>query len=184
MNRRTLLRLALLPPLLAGFGAHAETQPPASSPPPRTSADLERIQAYLDGLRALKAHFLQVAPNGSDQPRHRLAGAAGADAVPVRPAVALPAGGRARAAGVPRFQLQQTTNIPLSRTPLGILLADHVTLSGDVTVTGMQHLPGQIQVTLVRTGSPGEGSLTLEFADTPLACGNGPWWMRSARRPG
>jgi outer membrane lipoprotein-sorting protein len=66
-------------------------------------------------------------------------------------------------------QLNQTSNIPLDRTPLGILLADHVNLSGDVTVTGIQRLPGQVQLSLVRTRSPGDGSLTLVFADDPLA---------------
>jgi outer membrane lipoprotein-sorting protein len=64
--------------------------------------------------------------------------------------------------------LQQTSNIPLSRTPLGILLAETVELSGGVTVTGIQRLPGQIQLSLVRTASPGDGSLTLIFADPPL----------------
>ena len=47
--------------------------------------------------------------------------------------------------------LNQTSNIPIGQTPLGILLADHVRLQGDVTVTGLQRLPGQIQVSLVRT---------------------------------
>ncbi len=42
-------------------------------------------------------------------------------------------------------------------------------LSGAVTVTAMQHLPGQIQLTLVRTENPGDGSLTLVFADPPLS---------------
>jgi len=66
-------------------------------------------------------------------------------------------------------QLQQTTNLPLSATPLGLLLRDNLRLSGDVTVTGIERLPGQIQVTLVRTASPADGSLTLVFADNPLA---------------
>jgi len=65
-------------------------------------------------------------------------------------------------------QLNQTSNIPLSRTPLGILLADHISLSGDVTVTGIQRLPGQIALTLVRTATPNEGSLTLFFSENPL----------------
>ncbi len=32
-------------------------------------------------------------------------------------------------------QLEQTSNIPLDRTPLGLLLRDNLKLSGDVTVT-------------------------------------------------
>jgi outer membrane lipoprotein-sorting protein len=38
-----------------------------------------------------------------------------------------------------------------------------------VTVTAIARLPGQIQVSMVRTGSPDDGSLTLVFADNPLA---------------
>jgi outer membrane lipoprotein-sorting protein len=66
-------------------------------------------------------------------------------------------------------QLKQTTNLPLDSTPLGLLLRDNLTLSGDVTVTGIERIPGQIQVTIVRTKTPGDGSLTLVFADNPLA---------------
>ena len=66
-------------------------------------------------------------------------------------------------------QLNQTTNLPLNATPLGLLLRDNLHLSGDVTVTGIERLPGQIQVTMVRTASPDDGSLTLVFADEPLA---------------
>ena len=76
--------------------------------------------------------------------------------------------------------LNQTSNIPLGQTPLGILLADHVRLPGDVTVTGMQRLPGQIQVSLVRTASPGDGTLTLIFADNPLALRQ--WTVLDAQR--
>jgi outer membrane lipoprotein-sorting protein len=65
--------------------------------------------------------------------------------------------------------LRQSSNIPLSRTPLGILLADKVVLGGAVQVLALQRLPGQLQVTLMRTESPGDGTLTLVFADQPLA---------------
>ena len=53
-------------------------------------------------------------------------------------------------------------------------------LQGDVTVTGMQRLPGQIQVSLVRTASPGDGTLTLIFADNPLALRQ--WTVLDAQR--
>ena len=47
-------------------------------------------------------------------------------------------------------------------------MSDNLKLAGDVTVTGITRLPGQIQVTLIRTGSAQDGSLTLVFADSPL----------------
>ena len=66
-------------------------------------------------------------------------------------------------------QLNQTTSVPLATTPLGILLADDFKLSGSITVTAIDRQPGSIQVTTLRTGSPKDGSLTLVFADQPLA---------------
>jgi outer membrane lipoprotein-sorting protein len=143
-------------------------------------ADIGRIEAYLNGLKSLKAHFMQAAQDG---------GISEGTAWLVRP-------GRMRfqydppapflliaAHGVLTFHdsaLQQTTNIGLGRTPLGILLAEHVELSGAVTVTAIQRLPGQIQLTLVRTASPGDGSLTLIFADPPLTLRQ--WTVVDAQR--
>lgn len=179
MNRRSLLAFALVPALLAapaGWAASvARFQPSAQQ-----SAELAKIETYLDSLRTLKARFLQVAPNG---------GVTRGTAWLERP-------GRMRfeydaptpyllvaGHGLLIFhdgQLNQTSNIPLGRTPLGILLADHVHLSGDVTVTGMRDLPGQIEVTLVRTASPGDGSLTLVFATNPLTLRQ--WTVVDAQR--
>ena len=176
MKRRTLLRLSLAPLLFGSVQALAQ---PGFQPTPQDKADLGRIETYLDSLRTLKAHFLQVAPNGAlsqgtvwlDRPgRMRF------QYDPPSPLL-LVAGH-----GLVVFNdrsLNQTSNIPIGKTPLGILLADHVRLQGDVTVTGMQHLPGQIQVSLVRTASPGDGTLTLIFADNPLD----PAAMDGAGRP-
>lgn len=164
LRRTLLLSAAALLPL--GLTARAVPRAALSA---QDQADIKRIEAYLNGLRTLKAHFMQVAQDG---------GVSQGTAWLERP-------GRMRfqydppapflliaSHGVLTFhnsELQQTSNIGLGRTPLGILLADHVELSGAVTVTAIQHLPGQIQLTLVRTESPGDGSLTLVFADPPLA---------------
>ena len=177
MHRRHLLRLSLAPLLLAGLPARAQ---PRFQPTAQDQADIARIEAYLDTLRTLKARFLQVAPNGAisqgtawlDRPgRMRF------EYDPPSPLL-LVAGH-----GLVVFhdkQLNQTSNIPLSQTPLGILLAANVKLSGGVTVTDIQHQPGQIQVSVVRTASPGDGTLTLIFADNPLALRQ--WTVLDAQR--
>ncbi|MFZ0018135.1 MAG: outer membrane lipoprotein carrier protein LolA [Acetobacteraceae bacterium] len=177
MKRRTLLCLSLAPVLFGSVHALAQ---PGFQPTPQDKADLGRIETYLDSLRTLKAHFLQVAPNGAlsqgtvwlDRPgRMRF------QYDPPSPLL-LVAGH-----GLVVFNdrsLNQTSNIPIGKTPLGILLADHVRLQGDVTVTGMQHLPGQIQVSMVRTASPGDGTLSLIFADNPLALRQ--WTVLDAQR--
>jgi outer membrane lipoprotein-sorting protein len=174
-SRRRLLMTALpllTAPVLARAATLAQT--------PQDLADIARVETYLNGLKSLKAHFLQVAQNG---------GISEGTAWMERP-------GRMRfqynppspflllaSSGVLTFHdgsLQQTSNIRLSRTPLGILLADHVTLSGDVTVTDIQRLPGQLQVTVIRTASPGDGSLSLIFTDQPMALRQ--WTVVDAQR--
>ena len=176
MNRRELIILS--PTLLLPL-ARARALP-IYQPTAQDRADLARIETYLDSLRTLKAHFLQVAPNGAisqgtvwlDRPgRMRF------QYDPPSPLL-LVAGH-----GLVVFHdksLNQTSNIPLGQTPLGILLADHVRLQGDVTVTAMQRLPGQIQVSLIRTASPGDGTLTLVFADNPLTLRQ--WTVLDAQR--
>ena len=178
MDRRNLLCLSsVVPLLLAGVSVSAQ---PRFQVTPQDQADLNRIEAYLDSMRSLKARFLQVAPNGSISQGTAWLERPGRMRFQYDPPspLLLVAGH-----GLVVFNdksLNQTSNIPIGRTPLGILLADHVHLSGDVTVTGMQHLPGQIQVSLVRTASPGDGTLTLVFADNPLSLKQ--WTVLDAQR--
>jgi outer membrane lipoprotein-sorting protein len=174
--RRTLLlsAAALLPLSLTARAA------PEVALSAQDQADIGRIEAYLNGLKTLKAHFMQVAPDGGlsegtawlERPgRMRF------QYDPPAPFLLIAAHGQLI---FHDSSLAQTSNIPLGRTPLGILLADHVALSGAVTVTEIQHLPGQIQLTLVRTDSPGDGSLTLIFTDPPLALRQ--WTVVDAQR--
>jgi len=159
MQRRTLI--ASLPAILLAHTAGAQQ-------PPNDRADLARIEAYLNTIGSLKARFLQVAPNGATSQGVAWLERPGRMRFQYDPPspILLVAGH-----GLVVFhdsQLNQTSNIPLARTPLGILLADRIALSGDVTVTSIQRQPGQIRVTLVRTATPNEGSLTLVFSDNPL----------------
>jgi outer membrane lipoprotein-sorting protein len=176
MNRRTLLclPLAVLLPAAAA-DAQAVFQPTAQD-----RADMARIETYLDGVRTLKAHFLQVAPNGAISEGTVWLERPGRMRFQYNPPspLLLVAGH-----GLVVFrdnQLNQTTNLPIGQTPLGILLSDHVRMQGDVTVNGMQRLPGQIQVSMYRTSSPGDGVLTLVFADNPLALRQ--WTVLDAQR--
>ncbi len=141
MNRRTLLSLALLPPLLAPLVARAQGTP---QPKPQDAADLARIEAYLNGIHTLQAHFMQVAPDGAisqgtawlDRPgRMRF------QYDPPAPFLLVAAHGNLV---FEDRSIEQVSNVPLTLTPLGILLADHVSLSGEVRVTAFQRLPGQL----------------------------------------
>jgi len=163
MQRRSLLLAPLL--LLPGLAAaQGKFQPTAQD-----RADLARIETYLNGLRSLKARFMQVAPDGGITAGNAWLSRPGRmrfEYFPPAPFL-LVAGN-----GLLVFhdrKLKQTSNIFLSQTPLGILLADKVQLSGDLTVLDLQRQPGQLELTVTRTASPGEGNLTLYFTDNPLA---------------
>ncbi len=160
LTRRSLLPslgLILSTPALAGI-----------APTTRDSADLNRIEAYINGLKTLKARFLQVAPDGGiSQGTAWLSRPGRLRFEYDPPAPFLLVAGQTGLIFHDSL-LRQTSHIPLSRTPLGILLADQAKLSGDVTVTDIERLPGQIHVGLVRTASPGDGMLVLTFADNPL----------------
>jgi outer membrane lipoprotein-sorting protein len=168
MKRRALLSAALLP-LLPRDGLAQGTLPPAVALTAQDRADIARIETYLNGLRTLKGRFLQIGPDGKTSEGNAWMERPGRmrfEYDPPSPFL-LVAGG-----GLGLFydkSLKQVSNFPLSQTPLGILLSDNLRLSGDVTVTHIERLPAQIHVTLVRTKSPGDGSITLVFADNPIS---------------
>ncbi len=173
LHRRAFLGALLLPPLVLPIAARAQSRAAAAlAPKPLTAqdrADLARITANMDGLRSFKARFLQVAPDGGTSEGTAWLQRPGKMRFEYdKPSPYLLLAGFGSAVFFDS-QLKQTTSVPLSSTPLGILLADRITLNGDVTVTNISRDPGQIQVTVVRTSSPGDGSLTLVYADNPLA---------------
>jgi outer membrane lipoprotein-sorting protein len=180
MNRRTLLALPLLLTRIAAPMSASAQQPPAAALTPRDSADIGRIEAYLNAMRTLKARFLQVAPDGAVTTGTAWLERPGRMRFEYdKPSPFLLVAGY----GLVVFHdsaLKQTSNFPLGSTPLSILLRENVSLSGDVTVVGMVHQPGQVQVTLQRTATPADGTLTLIFADNPLALRQ--WTVVDAQR--
>jgi outer membrane lipoprotein-sorting protein len=164
--RRLLLAAALMLATLPGLAA---AQPHAAVLSDADSAALRQVEAYLNSIHSLKARFLQIAPDG-----HTSTGTAWLER-PGRmrfeydkPSPLLLVAGH----GTVVFRdnkLDQTNNIPVGQTPLGLLLRDTITLSGESTVTDFQRPPGQLQVTVIKTASPGDGSLTLSLNAKPLA---------------
>src|ERR1700722_15778547 len=163
INRRTALLSGFSIAGLRAMSGVAEAQTSAQD-----QADLARIEAYLNGIRSLKARFVQTASNGSTASGIALLQRPGKMRFQYDPPTPFLLVANHGFLTFVDSQLNQTSHIPLSRTPLGILLSDRVTLSGEVTVTRLARFPGQLQVSLIRTASPGEGTLTLVFADNPL----------------
>ena len=132
------------------------------------SEDVARIESYLNGLRSLRADFVQINPDGGtatgklyyerpdkmrldyDPPSRLLLVANGLTLI------------------YQDRRLKQVSRLFTSQTPLGFLLKDEIRLAGDVTVTVLERRGGELRVTLVQTDEPTQGSITLAFAEQPF----------------
>jgi len=162
ISRRTALGTAL-----ASLGLLAVVRP-AWALSAQDNQDIARITAYLNGIKTLKARFIQIAPSGASSTGRlwmERPGRMRFEYDPPSPLLLVAGHGLVI---YHNSDLDQTTNIPLDKTPLGILLQDNLTLSGDVTVLQVARDEGAIALVLERTKSPGDGTLSLLFADNPL----------------
>jgi len=170
-TRRALCRFIAIrgwPFLLVGALLAACVQTPAPVLTAADQATLAQVQTYLDGLRQFHARFDQSGTDGNADGVLWLArpGRLRVEYTEPHPKLLLANHGRLLLADQ---VTGATTNLPVSRTPLDMLLSDKIDLSGPVTVTGVQRQPGALQVGLAKTAAPSQGRLTLQFAASPLA---------------
>lgn len=160
MNRRTLLAAPALLAPVAASAQNLDAQAQAQA--------LARVEAYFNAMTTFKARFLQVAQGG---------GSAEGTAWIWRPSrmrfeYDAPEPTLLVAANNQFFhfdrELQQPTVVPLSSTPLGVLLRSPLRLSGDVTVAGVERARGLLAVTVFRTAQPAEGRITLILEEEPM----------------
>jgi outer membrane lipoprotein-sorting protein len=131
-------------------------------------AALQRVEVYFNAMTTLRARFLQIAQNG--------AAAEGTAMIwrpnrmrfeydPPEPTLLIAADGQ--------FfhwdrELRQPTVVAVNSTPLGVLLRNPLSLSGDVTVPVMERVGGLLRVSVFRTAAPGEGRITLILEENPM----------------
>jgi outer membrane lipoprotein-sorting protein len=145
-----------------------DTQPPAATPAPVPGAGVAEVEQYFNSIRTLQARFIQSNPNGTI----------------VQGNLYMRRPGRMRFEYDPPSQLKivadgsQVTmwdiaNRDFSQWPIGwtaasFLVKDPMTLSGDLTVEQIQHVNGEVQLTLVQTRKPQEGKVIVRLAEGPL----------------
>jgi len=162
------LFVALLGIFLATTSQPALAQAHATVLSDADQVEVTKLENYLDSLTTLKARFLQTADDGKTAQGTAWLDRPGRMRFEYdKPSKLLLVAGH----GIVVFHdgsLDQTSNIPLDQSPLGVLLGEHIKLHGDVMVTDFEHLPGQYVLTLVKSGAVGDGTLTLNFNETPL----------------
>ena len=152
---------------------------PAHALSAQDSQDIARAEAYLNSIKTLKARFLQIAPSGASSTGKlwmERPGRMRFEYDPPSPLLLVAGHGLLI---YHNGDLDQTSNLPLSKTPLGILLEDDLKLSGAVTVLRVTRDAGALAMELQRTESPSDGSLVLLFADNPLELRG--WIVRDAQ---
>jgi outer membrane lipoprotein-sorting protein len=156
--------VALVIGALLGSPAAAALRDPVAA----RSEDVAQIESYLNGLRSLRANFVQINPDGGtatgklyyERPdKMRL------DYDPPSRLLIIANGWKLV---YQDRRLKQVSQLFTSSTPLGFLLEDEIRLDGDVTLTDLERRGGELRVTLVQTDEPNQGSITLAFAEQPF----------------
>lgn len=166
--RRGLVQTVLAIALLASPLPVAEAAE-AAKLSARDRADIARVETYLNNLRTVRADFIQTSTDGGIAKGKFYLSRPGK----LRLDYAPPAKFQIFADGFWLIyvdnELGEANHIPLSSTPAQVLVAEHVRLSGDVTVTRVQRRFHTLRIHMFQTEQPDAGSLALIFADNPLA---------------
>lgn len=179
MPHSLLSRRLFLAALAAGtLAAPAHAQGPRRLAP-QDESDVARVEQYLNGLKTLRARFLQINPSGatvegtlylSRPGRMRL------DYDPPDPNLVIVNGSHLihydRALRTPAY-------LGLDATPAGLLVRETIKLAGDVTVTAVERGPAVLRVTLTQTKDPRAGKMTLVFGERPFQLNN--WQVTDAQ---
>lgn len=141
---------------------------PAPAPlTPQDTLELQRVAAYLNGIRTMTARFQQYAANGVSSGEVWVArpGRMRFEYDAPTPVTLL-----ADSESVYYWDkaLGQTSKYELRSTPAWFFLRDPINFGADVVVTRFEHAGGLIRVTVVESARPDAGSLTLVFSENPI----------------
>ena len=111
-----------------------------------STVDITRAEAHLESLRSLTARFVQVSERGAvaeGRLHFQRPGKLRLDYAPPTPLLVIAASGQVIQHD---SELKQTSYIPLSSTPLAVLLRERVELSGDVTPVAVERGPHHVLI--------------------------------------
>ena len=162
------MRRILFPPLFAALvvllsgAGQAPPQRPVTFTP-QQQADLDRINAYLNGIHTLKSNFVQLGPEGQldqgtfylDRPgKLRFAFAA------PNPLLLVATGGKFY---VRNIRLNTVDPYDLSDTPFGILLDQDVNLKTNKAILGVEEQRDALIVHARTSANRNQSNITLVF---------------------
>jgi outer membrane lipoprotein-sorting protein len=135
-------------------------------------ADIARIENYLNDIRTLSARFMQVSDSGGTAEGKLYLSRPGKLRLEYDPPVPILMVANSGFLIHYDKQLKSVTHLPIDSTPAGLLVREHIALSGDVTVSAVERGPGSLRLTLVQSKDPNAGKITLAFSERPFALSN------------
>jgi len=169
----TLARRVMAAVILVAIAAlapiHAEAQGMVNLSKSET-ADVARIQVYLNSLRTLSSRFLQVSSEG-DYSEGTLSfskpGKMRLEYDDPNPTLLVSDG-----VNLAYFdkELKQVSYFDLQATQASILLSENISFSaGETNLTAFERGPGVLRLTVIKGSDPLEGNMTMIFSDKPLS---------------
>jgi|HubBroStandDraft_1064217.scaffolds.fasta_scaffold00705_8 outer membrane lipoprotein-sorting protein len=168
-TRRGFLGGVALALLVARSPARAAAAPARAVLSPADQADLDRIQAYLNGIKTVTGKFEQTNPDGSVSTGTVWLSRPGKMRFDYDPPTKLLIVCDGNFIEVNDKSLDDIQFVPVKDTPAWLILRDGITLSGEVTVTRFERGPKSFRVTTVQSSDESNSSLTMVFSDEPLA---------------
>lgn len=159
--------------LVGGLGAlagllHLRPFDALASPAPADQTEIERAEQYLNRITTVRARFEQQSSNGGTASGMFYLQRPGKLRIDYAPPSHLQIYASSGLLIYVDTELEESTYVPLSATPAGLLVRENVRFSGDVTVTKVERRPQVLRIELVQTKEPDAGRVTLGFADQPL----------------
>ena len=164
MHRRALLAILLAP---AAFPAFAQTY--GTVLPAADKVLVDRAAAYLQGVKMARGRFSQTSPRGSISTGTLYLSRPGRARFEYDAPAALLVVADGRNVSVFDRRLKSFERYPLGATPLALFLSRRVKLDEDVMVTRVARSDGGFSITLRDSHKPNDGSLTLDFGDSPMS---------------
>ena len=155
--------IAILLALAAMPAAAAE--PAVLSPDDR--AAIGRIEDYLNNVTTFEARFLQIGEGGMAEGRIYLS-RPGKMRVEYDPPLTILMVARRPWVMYHDSKLDQTSFIPVSRTPATFFLREKIDLDDGITVTDFERARSALRLTMVTEDNPDAGSLTVVLEDQPM----------------
>jgi len=127
-------------------------------------ADLDKVSAYLNGMKSLKANFIQLGPDGGMAQGELFLQKPGQirfEYKPPSPVLIVATGGSMY---VKNSRLNTLDHYDLSDTPLGLLLNERVDLKTNKAVIGVAEQNGAIVVRARSSSNRNDSNITLVFA--------------------